>query len=523
MGTRSGMKGAVLLALATWAAPAAAQLACLPIARVDVRNVDLIAPADIAALVAPFEGRCLGLAEFDAILETVTLAYVDRGYVLSRAYLPEQDISDGVLDIAVIEGELAGIRINDAVRPVWQDAVFPGLIGRPVNIREIEQGLDQIEAMPRYTAAMDLEVGAEPGESILDVTAETPKPFEVRITGNNRGTAQSGEWNVGIEGDVSNLLGRNETWRFNAGQSVDGDAISLATEADTNRNASISAEFPDGRWSYLAQYEWSDYTLTIPGAAFPIGTDGFTRTVLGRATYLLRRDRTTKEYLAVEMRRSVSKNFIADVQIDASSRVLTSARLSYAISRPFLDGALDADVYVEKGLGFLNAQDAPDLPEGAPNPRFLRIGGRADYVRRLGGPNVPLTWNATLSAQISPDRLYGGQGFSIGGVSTVRGSKIALAQGSSGILWRNELDYELARQPAPWLDSARIYAALDVGRILPQDDLDIPRAGAVGAAIGVKLFGEGYAFDLSYQEIIAVTGGLQEPEGEIFANFTLTF
>ena len=35
--------------------------------------------------------------------------YIDRGYVTSRAYLPQQDLSSGELRVIVVEGRLEGL------------------------------------------------------------------------------------------------------------------------------------------------------------------------------------------------------------------------------------------------------------------------------------------------------------------------------------------------------------------------------------------------------------------------------
>jgi len=59
--------------------------------------------------VAQFEGQCLGLAEINNVLEVLVYLYVERGYIASRVYLPAQDLSDGSLDVVVIEGSLEDI------------------------------------------------------------------------------------------------------------------------------------------------------------------------------------------------------------------------------------------------------------------------------------------------------------------------------------------------------------------------------------------------------------------------------
>ena len=131
-------------------------------------------------------------------------------------------------------------------------------------------------------------------------------------------------------------------------------------------------------------------------------------------------------------------------------------------------------------------QNGDSLPDGAPEPQYLLAGFDVDYVQGLGTTNQ-LTWSTTLSAQYSEDRLYGTQAFSVGGVSTVRGSRTSLASGSSGVVWRNELDYRVTEDLSEFIRAASFYGAIDYGRIFGQESLDVRSGHALGGVFGVKL------------------------------------
>jgi len=55
----------------------------------------------------------LGASGIDNLLKTITGHYLNRGYVTSRAYLPEQDLTSGILQIIVIEGRLQGFEPSE--------------------------------------------------------------------------------------------------------------------------------------------------------------------------------------------------------------------------------------------------------------------------------------------------------------------------------------------------------------------------------------------------------------------------
>lgn len=521
MGLVSGVKR--LLAAGCFglvALPVQAQIVCLPISQVRVDNADILGRVNVQALVAPYQGRCLGPVEFDEILEIITLAYVDRGYVLSRAYLPEQDLMQGELVVKVVEGSLAGITINAEDKPLFAGAVFPGLVGKPVNIREVEQGLDQIESMPRWSAQMAFTPGERAGDSVLSVEAKTPKPFEISLTTDNRGNDQTGKWNTGLSGDVTNLLGLSDTLTWDTSNSVGPGPLSLGYDGDANHSQEYEWSVPYGPWTWSHGVSWSDYQLTVPGAISPIITNGWSRTQTLTGRYLLSRDQTTKHTLTATLTRAQNENYIQDVLIDTSSRTLSGLNVAYAISKPLGQGTFDGSFHVERGLTWFGAERADDLPEGSPDPQYLLIGFSADYVQPLGGTNGRVTWSSTAKGQLSRDRLYGGQTFAIGGVSTVRGSKIALASGSSGFVWRNELEYAVAQNT---LNRVAAYGALDVGRVFSQPALEIAGASAVGSAVGIKLSDENFSVDLSYQKMLKVSEGLQKPAAEWLVEVAFVF
>ena len=68
-----------------------------------VINVGLADPAVtyIPAVREDVAGKCIGATGINALLKRITAAYVDLGYVTTRAYVPPQQSADGVLTILV--------------------------------------------------------------------------------------------------------------------------------------------------------------------------------------------------------------------------------------------------------------------------------------------------------------------------------------------------------------------------------------------------------------------------------------
>lgn len=79
---------------------------CFEIRTIRLQGANLVSPDEQHRLLQPYEGQCLGVNQLNALLKAITQFYLDRGYVTSRAYLPQQDMADGELEIMVVESSL---------------------------------------------------------------------------------------------------------------------------------------------------------------------------------------------------------------------------------------------------------------------------------------------------------------------------------------------------------------------------------------------------------------------------------
>ncbi|MDT3723319.1 POTRA domain-containing protein, partial [Pseudomonas oryzihabitans] len=86
---------------------------CFTLRTIVLQGADHLSAAERARLTRPYEGQCVGVNQLNALLKAVTDAYLAHGYVTSRAYLPQQDLSQGTLTILVVEGKLESIQPAD--------------------------------------------------------------------------------------------------------------------------------------------------------------------------------------------------------------------------------------------------------------------------------------------------------------------------------------------------------------------------------------------------------------------------
>ncbi len=119
-------------------------------------------------LIWPYQEQCLTAAQLNPILQDITHAYLERGYVTTRAYLPAQELGDGLLQIQVLEGRVEAIDGADVLSPRELKMLLPLQPGKSFNIRPLEQAVDQLGQLPSRQVQFDLQPGEEAGGSRVE-------------------------------------------------------------------------------------------------------------------------------------------------------------------------------------------------------------------------------------------------------------------------------------------------------------------------------------------------------------------
>ncbi len=507
--------------LALWAGHAHAQVNCIPIDTIDVSGVTLLSASAVDAALADYRGQCLDI-------EAIKFLYVDKGYITARAYLPEQNIADRSLDVTVVEGELSAVRFNDETRPIWEAIVFPSLAGKAANLREIEQGLEIIRSMPAYNATMEISAGEEEGQSVLEVSAVTERPWTLRIGANNQGTAGRGENQATLDATWDHLFGLNESWSLNYVRGVEANPFTRDTGGAKTENIGGSVRFPYGRWALTGNYKYSSYETDTLGPITAIGTDGWTHTAEIGLSRVMHRNQDSKTTLSATVAYRENVNRIAEIKINASSRILSSARIDLEQERSLWGGSLTARVGYEQGLTAFDAEEAAD-PLLGPDPQFELGDFELSFYRPWQIVGTTLSYTGVLRGQYTEDILYGAYQLTVGGLSSVRGAKTldydatdsGLFAGGTGAIWRNDVAWTPKFGATKLFGNLQAYAALDAGAV-KVDDSSRARP-LVGSALGVRTMGGTVSADVSYQEVLRMPNDAAPPDGIFVASLSVRF
>jgi hemolysin activation/secretion protein len=452
-----------------------------------------------AEIDAKFSHRCLGVAEIEAILGLITKDYIDRGYVTTRAYLPAQDLGKKRLEILVIEGRLGALKVDDGARiHPWN--VFPPA-GGLLNLRDIEQGIDQVNRLSSNNATLDIQPGAVPGESTVVIHNKPAFPVHAGLSGDNTGSESTGRNQAGFSLSTDGILGLNELLLATYRRSQPNDMEHKGSESK-----SVTAIVPFRWTTFTASASDSEFVSTVQ---LPSGDalkfQGKSRNTSLRVDQLLYRNQVTRAGVYGNLTVKDSKNYLGGELLGVSSRKLSVFDLGGTASTAVLGGALSVDLGYSRGLGIAGAlHDADGLDPTAPRAQFGKVTLNANWMRPFKIGSLDAGVSSSLTGQYARDTLYGTEQMLVGGPYTVRGFYNNTLSGDHGAYLRNEV---FVRPVLPLFGQElplRLYAGLDVGHV-KNKVAAIPDGTLSGAALGLNIAWKRTSLDVS------ATRALHEP------------
>lgn len=476
------------------APPSAAAGACHDIQRIEIRNGPHLRDAIRAEITRRFAGHCLGVSEVTEILGLVTKDYIEQGFITTRAYLPAQDLRQGTLLIDVVEGRIEQFRIEDGGKgSVPISGAFPGLQGQVLNLRDLEQGIDQLNRMQSNNAKLAVEPGAAPGGSTVVIRNEASRPVHLLLSADNQGQDGTGTNQGSATLTLDNLAGLGELLSF-----THRESLPLSNRAHHTRSQGMDLSVPHGYDTWSLGYIHSDYTnlLTLPsGTQLPaegnnqIGSLGWNRVAY--------RDEANRLSVGASVTTKDARNFFAGQFLSVSSRRLTLLDLKTSWSRVLQGGGLlQAGLNYTRGLSELGALRDPQLlPDDQPHAQFGKFTLDTSLRLPFEATGRRWSWDSQLTAQKAEDTLYGSEKILIGSLYSVRGFYNNSLSGDDGWYWRNSLSTTEQFTLGGDALSARFYAAVDVGWVRNFNP-DLPGGQLTGAAAGVQASWRNWTLDV---------------------------
>ncbi len=228
--------------------------------------------AALKAATAPYVGKDRHFEDLSNAVAAVTL-YLQRdlGYYVGMAYLPEQNPTDGVVHIAVLEGRLDQIKVN------WSDdlpvkrSVVDGFLsaikpGDVLRVDDVERMVFLINDLPGIRTRFEIEPGSKPGTASLIATPQAEARVSGTVDFDTLGSRYTGISRVGTQVAIASPMGL-------------GDSLVLHARTTT------STGLYDGGLSYVVPVGANGLKLgtSVSGVSYRIDPDYFEQDLHGTA------------------------------------------------------------------------------------------------------------------------------------------------------------------------------------------------------------------------------------------------
>lgn len=420
-------------------------------------------------------GQKVQLADVQAIAASITSAYHEKGYVLSRAIVPQQRVSDGVVAIQVLEGYVDDVKFEGAdenILPQLKDYAARITKARPLDAGLLERMLLLMDDLPGTAVNAVLTPSpTEQGAAEL-VVQVTQKSYEGEATFDNRGSRYLGPLQLGARVAENSLLGQAEQFQLRSVASGNLDEL---------RYYEGSYRQPLGDDGASLQLRLSR-TETRPGNALEIldilGTSNAVGVDVSYPFVRSRRENLIGS-VGIDARNTRSEVLDTEIYRDHIRTLNVGGQLhSYDAlgGLHFLSGSL------VKGLEVIDSSEKGDtLSRANADPNSTKLEGQYNYEYPL-----PENFSVFFSAagQYSLDPLVASEEFSLGGEGIGSAYDAAEIAGDSGAGARMELRYQDMVQDA-WIPYYQVYGFYDGGKVWNRDVLPSEKKGESLTSTGV--------------------------------------
>ncbi len=374
----------------------------------------VLSQAEIDEITAPYTNKKVSLSELEILRDKITSLYIERGYINSGAVIPDQDVSDGIFDFQIIEGQLSDIDIETDGR--FRKRYFETRLKResdgPLNIIELENRLRVLQLDDRIQRIEAQLAPAETrGDAILKALVRERKPFRVGLAIDNHQPPSVG----GMRGQIAlthdNVLGygdrANAVFEVSEGLNVVEGVYAVPLNSyDTLLDVHVRRS-----WSRVIEDPFKP--LKIRSTALDVGST-LTQPIIRSANnnlalFLTGEYRRTKTFL-------LGSPFSFSLGPDDGVSKVAVIRLGQDYSHRTSNQVFAARSTFSFGV---HALGATDNKKSIPDGEFFSWLVQTQWAHRL--PFLDMQVILRADAQLTDSPLLGLEQFAVGGNFSVRG------------------------------------------------------------------------------------------------------
>ena len=441
---------------------------------------------------------------------------LDKGYVTSQVYIPEQNLNAGTLQFMVMPGRVEDIRYSDSsAHGPWRTA-FPVRPGDILNIRDVEQGLEQMKRVSSQSVTMKLLPGTSVGTSIIELSIKQDKPVHGSISFDNSGLESTGVYQGSFTSSFDQVFRANDTFTMSLSGDLSGSGSIKGTRA-----ASLNYVIPHGKDTFSLSFSKSRYHQTIQSNPYDFTYSGKSTTMKAKWNHVWSRTQREKRAFDISISTRHNHRFINDMEIPVQALRTTSMEFGVSNRKYIGNATLYTRLGFQWGIGALGAQPEhkASVAMGGPTSRYHMWLVDVDYRKPFIMGHRPASFTSSFHGQWvqGGKRLYSVDTINIGNRYSIYGfdGEYTL-MGDSGWYVRNEVSSVIPRL------NTEVYLGLDVGAVYGKSTEALVGRTIAGTALGIRgNYSSGLLFD------VFVSTPLYKPQGyhtkKFYSGFTVGY
>ena len=418
----------------------------------------------LLALLAPYANRDLTFAQLQEAASLITKAYRENGYFVARAYIPAQTMQEGIVEIAIIEGNYGKFILDNQsnVRtPIVQAMLDDVKSANIVSTNTLERAMLVINDTPgaKVTAA-DVKPGTEVGTSDFAVKTEAMPWYDGYLLGDNYGSRYTGKNRLMAGVNLNSLAGLGDKLSLSG-------LVSSGTDLKNGR-ASYSVPLMANGLRAEVGYSKTDYSLAQEYKS--LDAYGTSNTLDATLSYPI--IRTRLETLKISS--TIASKSLNDKQagVTTNDKDVKSINLALNYMKEQKIFGLNAQInsgatYTYGDLKFVDtASKAADAAGANTQGNYSKLGGYVN-ISTLLPQELTLQTNLQVQKALGHKNLDGTEDMFIGGSSGVKLFPDGELSAENAILFNIELKRDL---PTLGAYSHKLGVFYDAGKASMEDD-----------------------------------------------------
>ena len=415
---------------------------CKIIDKVLISDSQILRKDQIDSLASKLVGSCINYKKISQIIENINDIYDDLGMITTEIEINQRQLDKGIIEFKIIEKNLEEIIIDNHSNKtslsykLKKFSAFGNIEGKKLNIKDINQGLYQINRLASNSAKYRIENGSFRNQNKIFIDNKTKFPATLNASHDNLGNKSTGVYRTILRSSFDNLLSLN-------------DNLQLTYNTNLNDNSSLKDITTYSANLYLPI---NYYSLTIDSAMSDFyGKDtqnrnfsGFSRrsSIILNKLFIENNDFRLSAKIGLTQKETAS--YLEQTKIRNSQRKLTIVNLTvlntYFVNK---DLVFFFKPSLIKGLDALGANRDYSFKNPQLDFTIFKLYFNFQKNLQLFSLSRPITITSEIDSQISNKILFGSEQFSIGGYSTVRGFQERNIAGEKGLFWRNKIEFNL--------------------------------------------------------------------------------